>query len=273
MYKLTGATPLHIHTCCKEASQWPHLQGVVSVCWLPQGVLCDNHGGILVLFPVLIQDERPQLLHALPVDNVATLDGIAEGFGVVKVEAQDHLPAGGARTRVLLAWNVVDHTRKDHLGLIPARQATLQEARAVVNDNGLLGHATAEEELKEAWRMGLPVEGHEGISMNLLLDSQPLSHFPFHISAWSTGPDTLSPSQTPAPTSSTSTPPPPTPAPPTASGTQASPRAQAGWEDSLTAFQEAGPQGVAGSRWLPADRALTQGPLRAEPPARPQQQQ
>lgn len=87
-----------------------------------------------------LQDEGPDELHALPVEDTAALDGVAKGVRVENVDAETHAPLGGAGAGVLPARPVVHDAREDQLGLVPAREAGLHIARAVVDDDGPLGH-------------------------------------------------------------------------------------------------------------------------------------
>lgn len=80
------------------------------------------------------------MLHAFPVEDAATLDGVAKGIRMANVDAQTHAPSGIAGAGVLPARDVVHDAREDHLGLVPPRQASLQKARPVVDDNGSRGH-------------------------------------------------------------------------------------------------------------------------------------
>lgn len=93
-----------------------------------------------MLQPVLLQDKRPDVLHTLPVDDTAPLHRVAEGVGSANVDAKTHAPPSVAGARVLPAGDVVHDTGQDQLWLIPARQASLQKGRAVVNDDGSCRH-------------------------------------------------------------------------------------------------------------------------------------
>lgn len=75
------------HSPVRAAPRRPYLQGFLSVHRLPQGGLCDYHRGVLMLPSVCLQDEGPDVLHALPVEDAATLDGVAEGVRMVNVDA------------------------------------------------------------------------------------------------------------------------------------------------------------------------------------------
>lgn len=87
-----------------------------------------------------LQDKGPDVLHGLPVEDAATLDGVAEGVGMENVDAETQAPPGVAGARVLPARTVVHDAREDHLRLVPAGQAGLHKARPVVDDDGSRGH-------------------------------------------------------------------------------------------------------------------------------------
>lgn len=124
----------------RAALKRPYLQGLLAVCRLPQGRLCDQYGGVLMLPSAFLQDEGPDVLHALPVEDAATLDGVAKGVGMENVDAETQAPPGVAGAGVLPARAVVHDAREDHLWLVPARQAGLHKARPVVDDDGSRGH-------------------------------------------------------------------------------------------------------------------------------------
>ena len=93
----------------------------------------------MILF-VFLQDKGPHVLHTLPVEDTATLDGVAKGVRMQKVDAEIQAPLGRAGARVLPAWAIVHDARVDHLGLIPAEEARLQIARPVVDDDDPPSH-------------------------------------------------------------------------------------------------------------------------------------
>lgn len=114
-----------------------------------------------MLPPVSLQHKRPDVLHALPVEDAATLDGVAKGIGMANVNTQTHAPLGIAGPRVFSARDIVHDAREDHLGLIPPRKASLQKARPVVDDNGSCGHG---EDRGGRGLLDLAVEGEDEAS-------------------------------------------------------------------------------------------------------------
>ena len=144
------------------AQRRPYLQGLLTVHGLLQGALCDDHREVLVLQPMLLQDKRPDVLHALPVDDAAPLHGVAEGVGSADVDAETHTPPSAAGARVLPAGDVVHDTGQDQLRLIPARQASLQKGRAVVNDDGSCRHGGGGEACSRALQASLATCGGRG---------------------------------------------------------------------------------------------------------------
>lgn len=76
------------------------------------------------------------MLHALPVEDAATLDGVAVSVRMENVYSETQAPSGIAGPGVLPARAVVHDAWEDHLGLVPARKARLHKARPVIDDDG-----------------------------------------------------------------------------------------------------------------------------------------